>query len=69
VDGAHEMYGVTGEIAALVSEQAFDYLDAPVMRLGAPQTPVPFTRELESLMVPDASQIVDKVRHMFELGF
>jgi len=69
VDGAHEMYGVTGEIAALVGEQAFDYLDAPVMRLGAPQTPVPFTRELESLMVPDASQIVDKVRHMFELGF
>jgi pyruvate dehydrogenase E1 component beta subunit len=65
VDGAHEMYGVTGEIAAIVGEQAFDYLDAPVMRLGAPQTPVPFTRDLESLMVPDAAQIVDKVRQMF----
>lgn len=65
VDGGHEMYGVTGEIAAIVGEQAFDYLDAPVMRLGAPQTPVPFTRELESLMIPAASQIVDKVGQMF----
>jgi len=65
IDGATELYGVTGEIAATISEHAFDYLDAPVMRLGAPHAPVACCKPLESLMVPSVQQIVAKVKGMF----
>lgn len=67
VDGGHELYGITGEIAATIGEQAFDYLDAPVMRLAVPQVPIAANRILESLMVPTAEKIVAKVQHMFRV--
>jgi len=65
IDGGHELYGVTGEIAALIGEKAFDYLDAPVMRIGAPHTPIPYNKVLEPLMIPNAEQIVEKIKQMF----
>ena len=65
VDGGHELFGVTGEIAATVAEGAFDYLDAPVVRIGAPYNPVPCSKTLEVLMVPTPEQIAAKVRGMF----
>ena len=64
VDAGHGLYGITGEIAATVAERAFDYLDAPVGRLAAPQTPIPFNRSLEALMVPDAAGIAAKAREL-----
>ena len=54
-----------GEIAAAVSEGAFSYLDAPVMRVGAPHSPIPCNPVLEKLMVPTAEQVVAKVREIF----
>jgi len=45
-----------------VQEQAFDYLDAPVGRVGAPFTPVPFSPSLEAEYVPNADRIVDGIR-------
>jgi pyruvate dehydrogenase E1 component beta subunit len=57
VDGGHRQYGVTGEIAAAVAEEAFDWLDAPVVRLGGENVPIPFGRTLEALAVPDAPRI------------
>jgi len=68
VDGGHKLYGISGEIAATINEQAFDYLDAPVMRLAAPQVPISANKTLESLMVPSAEQIVEKVQQMFRVG-
>ena len=65
VDGGHIQFGVTGEIAASIAELAFDYLDAPVLRIGAPQTPIPVSRSLEPLVTPDAARIADRVRGMF----
>jgi pyruvate/2-oxoglutarate/acetoin dehydrogenase E1 component len=44
--------GLGGEIAATVGREAFESLDAPVVRLGALDTPVPFARSLESLYSP-----------------
>jgi pyruvate dehydrogenase E1 component beta subunit len=55
-------YGVTGELAALISETAFDYLDAPVKRIGAAQVPIPFSPSLEMAAIPNAETIVDAVR-------
>jgi pyruvate dehydrogenase E1 component beta subunit len=54
--------GLGAEIAAQVQEEAFDYLDAPVARVAAPFSPVPFSPALESHYVPDAASIADGIR-------
>jgi pyruvate/2-oxoglutarate/acetoin dehydrogenase E1 component len=54
--------GLGAEIAAQIQEDAFDYLDAPVARLGAPFTPVPFSPSLEANYLPNAARIADAVR-------
>lgn len=64
VDAGHLQYGVTGELAATIGEAAFDWLDAPVARIGAPRVPIPCNPVLEPLVVPNATQIAAKVRDM-----
>lgn len=54
--------GFGGEIAAQVMERAFDWLDAPVARVGAPETPVPYNDRLERAYMPDAARIEAAVR-------
>lgn len=57
--------GIGAEIAAQIQEEAFDYLDAPVGRVGAPFAPVPFSPTLEGEYVPDADDIAAAVRATF----
>ncbi len=57
VDGGYRQYGVTGEIAATVAEHAFDWLDSPVIRLGGADVPIPFSKTLEPLTLPDAQRL------------
>ncbi|HZD57525.1 MAG TPA: alpha-ketoacid dehydrogenase subunit beta [Anaerolineales bacterium] len=59
VDEGYERYGVTGEIASVIAEGAFYYLDAPVKRLGAMDVPIPFSPALEDLTVPTAQVLVE----------
>ncbi|WP_116997239.1 alpha-ketoacid dehydrogenase subunit beta [Desertimonas flava] len=54
--------GLGAEIAAQIQEAAFDHLDAPVARIGAPFSPVPFSPALEQHYVPSAATIADGVR-------
>ncbi|MGC8792057.1 MAG: alpha-ketoacid dehydrogenase subunit beta [Bryobacteraceae bacterium] len=54
--------GVGGEIAARIAEKAFDCLDAPVVRVAAPDTPVPFSPPLEEAFLPNAARVVEKAR-------
>ncbi len=54
--------GFGGEIASQIQELAFDYLDAPVARIGAPFSPVPFSPALEKHYVPNADSIVAGVK-------
>jgi pyruvate/2-oxoglutarate/acetoin dehydrogenase E1 component len=56
--------GFGAEIAAQVAEMAFDYLDAPIVRVAAPFTPVPFSVPLEQAFIPDADDIIKAVRGM-----
>jgi 2-oxoisovalerate dehydrogenase E1 component len=51
--------GFGGEIAAIIAEKSFEYLDAPVMRVGAEFTPVGFNRILEGAILPSTNKIVD----------
>jgi len=64
VDGGYQQYGVTGEIAATIAEHAFDHLDAPVIRFGSADVPIPFSRTLESLMLPDAGNLAQAAAAM-----
>jgi pyruvate dehydrogenase E1 component beta subunit len=64
LDAGHLDYGVTGEIASIISEYAFDYLDAPVSRLAAPAVLIPCNTALEPLVVPNEQQIAQKIREM-----
>ena len=60
--------GVGAEIAAQIQDEAFDYLDAPVQRIGAPFCPVPFSPVLEAAYVPDAAAIAAGVRRLMARG-
>jgi len=62
---AHEAVKVGGagaEIAAQVAEEAIDHLDGPIIRVGAPFSPVPFSTPLEEAFTPGARQIVEAVK-------
>lgn len=59
--------GLGAEIAAQIQEQAFDYLDAPVVRVGAPFSPVPFSPALEKHYVPSAERIVAEAKRQLGL--
>ena len=52
IDEGYERYGVTAELASVIADGAFYYLDAPVKRMGAMDVPVPFSPALEDLTVP-----------------
>ena len=62
VDEGHQNFGVTAEIASRISEKAFYYLDAPVIRMGAMDVPVPFSPVLEDLTVPTAEKVASNAR-------
>ncbi len=54
--------GFGGEIASAIMENAFDWLDAPVARVGAPECPVPYNDRLERQYMPDAGRIAEAVK-------
>ena len=57
--------GFGGEIAAIVADEGFDLLDAPIRRVTAPDTPVPFSPVLESAFMPNEEKIVAAVKTLF----
>jgi acetoin:2,6-dichlorophenolindophenol oxidoreductase subunit beta len=62
IDEGHQSYGVSAEIAARISEKAFYHLDAPVLRMGAMDVPIPFSPALEDLTVPTPEALADRAR-------
>jgi acetoin:2,6-dichlorophenolindophenol oxidoreductase subunit beta len=56
--------GVGGEIAAEIGEQLFDDLDAPIVRVGAKDVPMPFSPPLEKFVLPGAIEVVSAVRRV-----
>lgn len=61
---SHPFCGIAAEISAQITEQAFDYLDAPVRRLSGVDAPMPYARNLEKLALPDVERIVLAVREV-----
>ena len=58
--------GSGAEIAATVAEEAFDYLDAPILRVAAPFAPVPFSPPLEQAFIPSEGQLMEAVRKVMQ---
>jgi pyruvate/2-oxoglutarate/acetoin dehydrogenase E1 component len=58
--------GYTSEISALIQEQAFDWLDAPILRLGAPNSIPPSAQNLEKLFLPDAEKLIKLIKKIFK---
>jgi pyruvate/2-oxoglutarate/acetoin dehydrogenase E1 component len=64
VDEGYERYGVTAEIASVIADGAFYYLDAPVKRMGAMDVPVPFSPVLEDQTVPTPESVVEMAKSL-----
>jgi acetoin:2,6-dichlorophenolindophenol oxidoreductase subunit beta len=64
VDEGYERYGVTAEIASVIADGAFYYLDAPVKRMGALDVPVPFSPVLEDQTVPTPESVAEMARRL-----
>jgi len=62
IDQGYLSYGVTAEIASIIADEAFDYLDAPVKRIGATDVPVPFAPVLELATIPTEQMVVETVK-------
>ena len=56
--------GIGGEIAALLAEEAFEWLDAPVIRIASIDTPVPYSPPLEDYYLPLTKDVVDAARKL-----
>jgi pyruvate/2-oxoglutarate/acetoin dehydrogenase E1 component len=56
--------GFGGELAAQIQEEAFDSLDAPVLRVGALDVPIPYSKPMEEYVIPDEARIVGAVKHL-----
>jgi 2-oxoisovalerate dehydrogenase E1 component beta subunit len=56
--------GMAGELAALIAEKAFEDLDGPILRVTAPDTPVPFSPPLEEHFLPNAQKVVEAARKL-----
>ena len=61
IDEGVARFGTTAELASLLNAEAFDYLDAPVLRIGAANVPLPFSPTLEMPTIPNAEQLVETV--------
>ncbi|MCF6228017.1 MAG: alpha-ketoacid dehydrogenase subunit beta, partial [Planctomycetes bacterium] len=60
------MGSVSGEFASFISEHCFENLDAPVMRMGALETPIPYAPELEQAMLPNTAKIEAALRKLVD---
>ena len=57
--------GLAGELAATLTERVWEYLDGPIVRVTAPDTPVPFSPPLEEAFLPNAEKVMEKARWLY----
>jgi pyruvate dehydrogenase E1 component beta subunit len=66
IDEGYNHFGTTAELAASIAYGAFDYLDAPIERLGAMDVPIPFSPPLEFATIPDEAAIIAAVHRVLD---
>lgn len=60
--------GFGSEIASIIYEQAFDYLDSPIRILGSKNTPIPFSPVLENYVIPDEKKIIQEINTFYKIS-
>ena len=58
--------GIGGEIVAKIAENAFDYIDAPIKRLGIPDVPIPYAKSLEDTIIPNEEKLIACIKAVLE---
>jgi 2-oxoisovalerate dehydrogenase E1 component beta subunit len=58
--------GLAGELAASITETVWEYLDGPILRVTAPDTPVPYSPPLEDAFLPNVDKVVEKARELLQ---
>src|SRR5687767_199482 len=58
--------GIGGELAAIIAEEAFEYLDAPIMRVASLDTPVPYAPPLEAVFLPSVDRVIAAAKQLVE---
>ena len=61
---SHRAFGIGAEVSAVIAEEGFELLDAPIMRVAPPNVPVPFSPPLEDAYIPQVEDIVDAVQKL-----
>ncbi len=64
VEESLPMYSFGGEVAANLQENMFDYMDAPIKRVAAEDVPLPYSKDIELLALPNAQKVVDAVKEI-----
>ena len=54
------------KLAAQIQEEAFDFLDAPIRRVGALDVPIPYSKPMEEYVIPDEERVVAAVKQVLE---
>lgn len=65
VDDSHPRCNITRDIAAVVADKGFDFLNAPIKTVSAPHTPVPFSPALEDHYLPNAAKVTEAALALF----
>jgi pyruvate dehydrogenase E1 component beta subunit len=65
IDEGYYSFGITGELASTIADEAFDYLDAPVKRIAAEDVPVPLAPVLEFSTIPNEARLIETVKSLF----
>ena len=68
VDEANPRCGLAADISSIIAEKAFGALKAPILKVTAPHTPVPYAPNLEAAYVPDAARTIDAVRRVMSFA-
>ena len=64
VEEGYRSYGIGAEVAARIQEEHFDYLDAPIKRVGQLETPLPYSRELEQMALINEERVISAVKEI-----
>jgi 2-oxoisovalerate dehydrogenase E1 component beta subunit len=57
--------GLAGELAASITETVWEFLDGPILRVTAPDTPVPYSPPLEEAFLPNCEKVLEKARWLW----
>jgi pyruvate dehydrogenase E1 component beta subunit len=66
IDEANPHANIATDVAAVIADKAFDYLDGPIKRVTAPNTPVPFAHNLEQAYIPDAEKVLTQADEIIQ---